>query len=188
MSKEDLLKEVWEICTFDEIIDAGFEQNKCGAIDLKVAASEFDDIDHEIDDDEFETEIHNRGIREIVSILKNLYHNSDILDEFETEEILDYWGDEIWEYLKDTYTLKKHDEEIANQTYREYIDCWIEEIKQREKEQLMEVENYSPDELHQYICDILGVGYYDKERFIEKIKDKIKELKTSIYGEVYNEE
>jgi hypothetical protein len=27
--KRKLLKEVWDECSFDEIIDAGFEYNKC---------------------------------------------------------------------------------------------------------------------------------------------------------------
>ena len=29
MTKKELLKQVWEICSFDDIINAGFEYNKC---------------------------------------------------------------------------------------------------------------------------------------------------------------
>jgi hypothetical protein len=42
MTKEELLKQVWKTRTFDEIIDAGFEYNKCSGEQLINAAAEFD--------------------------------------------------------------------------------------------------------------------------------------------------
>lgn len=41
MTKENLLKEVWATCSFDEIIDSGFEQNKCSGLQLIEAADDF---------------------------------------------------------------------------------------------------------------------------------------------------
>ena len=41
--KKELLKTVWAEFSFDEIIDAGFDYNKCGAMHLLKAAEEFKD-------------------------------------------------------------------------------------------------------------------------------------------------
>ena len=51
--KEKLLKEVWETCTFDEIIDAGFELNKCSSQHLLDAAEEFIIKQEEEEDKDF---------------------------------------------------------------------------------------------------------------------------------------
>ena len=42
MNKAELLKQLWEQCSFDEIIDAGFEYNKCSGEKLINAAAEFE--------------------------------------------------------------------------------------------------------------------------------------------------
>ena len=42
MDKKELLKQLWEQCSFDEIVDAGFEYNKCSGEKLINAAAEFE--------------------------------------------------------------------------------------------------------------------------------------------------
>ena len=51
MTKEELLKQVWETCSFDDIINAGFEYNKCSGEQLINAANEFES--NETNEDNF---------------------------------------------------------------------------------------------------------------------------------------
>ena len=42
-TKKKLLQIIWDECTFDEIIDAGLDLNKCSSSDIINAASEYED-------------------------------------------------------------------------------------------------------------------------------------------------
>ena len=53
IKKGRLLEEVWETCTFDEIIDAGFFLNKCSSQHLLDAAEEFVIKQEEEEDKDF---------------------------------------------------------------------------------------------------------------------------------------
>ena len=48
------------------------------------------------------------------------------------------------------------------------------------------VEEYSPDDYHKLICNVLGIGYYDNEGFKEKIKGFIDKLNKNSYGIKYD--
>ena len=180
--KTQLLHDVWENCTFDEILDAGFNSGKCGAIDLKVAATEFDDPEHEIDDDEFMSEIHNRGVREIISILLNLYHTSDILDEFDEDDRLDGIDeDTLLDKLEGSSALEKHDKEVADNTYREYVDEWIDELDISDKQFIEMLQDANSDDLRCFFCDLFGIGYYDEDGLFDGFRKLFEKLEKTIY-------
>ena len=81
--------------------------------------------------------------------------------------------DDLLEELKDSWELNAHDEEVKEETYREYVDEWIEEMKAQDKEYIENLYNSNSDDFHTFICDILGSGYYDQS-VVNKLKEKLK--------------
>ena len=94
-TKKDLLKKVWDNCTFDEIIDAGFEFSKCGAIDLKTAAAEFDDPKESV----LEDIISESPIEDVMEAVKSEFTIEDIIGELDRDDILDCFDNEDILYL-----------------------------------------------------------------------------------------
>lgn len=175
MTKEELLKEVWESCTFDEIINAGFEYNKCGAINLKVAAAEFDDPDKEYDIEDFVKEY---KLDEICNALQNEYDLNDIIDEFGLDNVLSVIdNDEILEYLKDTYTLESYIDEVKEKYYFDMYNDIKSEWDCESKEILEGVLPDTGDDWREFLCDYyINCSYYDNENFnggLQNILDKI---------------
>jgi hypothetical protein len=181
MDKEKLLKEVWKNCTFDEIINAGFEYNKCGAIDLKVAAAEFDDPDKEYD---IEDVIKECKLNEICNALQNEYDLGDIIDTLGLDDILsEISDDDMLEHLKDTYTLESWEDEIKE----EYYNDMYQEIKSdwdwEEKQILEEILPDKPDDWREFLCDhYINCSYYDNEKFNKGLKDIIDKINKSSYA------
>lgn len=192
INKKELLKKVWEECTFDEIIDAGFEYNKCGAINLKTAAAAFDDPDQEYDYEEIFKGASITELDEITRALENEFLLEDIIDSFGADDLLDHFNDDdLLEHLKNSDALRYHDEEVED----DYHDKMYEEIMNElfdcyefnKKEFMKELEESNADDLHVFLCNLLGIGYYDKEGFEIKWKKFIDKLNKNSYDIKYKE-
>ena len=188
--KKELLKKVWNNCTFDEIIDEGFILNKCGAINLLDAAEQFREtkLIDPLTDEELLDEMVYKGLNETMTILQDKFSIKEIInDGLGLRDVLDEIDpDEMLDSLEHTWELNRHDDEVRSNYYAEMYDDIIKEIKIKEIEKINEVENYSPDELHNFICDIFRIGYYDQKGLkegIEKCKEKLNKNTYNInYG------
>lgn len=184
---DDALKKVWKLSRdFEEILNFGLEHGFITSSDIIHASDIYKDPYKEYDDDDIKEMIRSRGLSDIVDILEDEYSTRDILDEFTKNEILDEMDDDdLLDHIEHSYTLEQHDNEVREIYYRECIDEWLDELSGREKEKLDELRNCYPDDLHQFICDLIGVGYYDKEglmKGLENLKDK---LNKNSYGIKY---
>ena len=191
-TKKKLLQIIWDECSFDEIINAGFENNKCGAINLKVAADEFSNPNKEYNWDELLDDVSINDLDDIVRVLLDKFSLGDIIDSLGTDDILDTIDDnKLIDYLHDTGSLDTHDQEVEDEyhdkIYEELIEeaCKLYEINR--KELLNEIEDYNSDDMHVFICDILGIGYYDKKEFKRKWNDFLDKLNKNGYGIKYKE-
>ena len=180
-NKAELLEQVWENCTFDEIINAGFNLSKCGAIDLKVAASEFGDP-REIDDDIFAEEIKTRGLHDVMSLIQNIFYVSDILDEFEDEDRLDGLSDDsILDHLDGTWALDEHDDKIRQNAYDEALEDLENDVNVKSDEFIDAIHDLSSNDLWCFFCRIFGIAYYDEEGLYNGFKKLITQLEKSHY-------
>lgn len=187
-TKKKLLQIIWDECTFDEIIDAGLDLNKCSSSDIINAASEYEDPEKSA----LEDIISESSVEDVMEAVRSEFTIEDIVGELDRDDILDCFDkDDILWYLEGSYDLEKHDDEVKEEYYHTMYEEIVEEIEStydfNYKQFIKDIaEEYSPDDYHKLICNILGVGYYDKDGFKEKIKEFIDKLNKNSYGIKYD--
>lgn len=169
----NVLRTVWNHYSLEEILSAGLDYNKISSSDIVHASDMYKDPNKEYDDEEVKEIISSHDLGEIMKILQNEYSLDTILDELPKDDILDNIdaNDRLMS-LENTWELDQHDEEVKEEYYREYIDEWIDEFTADQKDHMNNVCNWSSDELHMFLCDAFGCGYYDKN-MPEKLKNKL---------------
>ena len=188
-TKKKLLQIIWDECSFDEIIDAGLDLNKCSSSDIINAASEYEDPEKSA----LEDIIAESSVEDVMDAVRSEFTIEDIVGELDRDDILDCFDkDDILWYLEGSYDLEKHDDEVKEEYYHTMYEEIVEEIEStydfNYKQFVKDLaEEYSPDDYHKLICNILGVGYYDKEGFKEKLKKFIDKLNKNNYDIKYNE-
>lgn len=188
-TKKKLLQIIWDECTFDEIIDAGLDLNKCSSSDIINAASEYEDPEKS----NLEDVIASSSVEDVMEAVKAEFTIDDIVGELERDDVLDCFNnDDILWYLEDTWELDKHDDEVKEDYYHVMYDEIIDELESsydfNYKQFVKDLANeYTPDDYHELICDTIGVGYYDKDGFKERMKEFINKLNKNNYGIIYNE-
>ena len=101
------------------------------------------------------------------------------------QDLFEMDDDDLLEHIEHSYALEQHDSEVREIYYRECIDEWLDELSGHEKEKLDELRNCYPDDLHQFICDLIGVGYYDKEGLMKGLGNLKDKLNKNSYGIKY---
>ena len=169
MNKKELLKQVWETCSFDEIIDAGFEHNKCSGEQLINAAAEFEAP--EIDEKGFierltklceDTPKSNLPWgHDVMSVLTDYFYDTGLIDYFDNDDLIDYL-EGTWEmdaYIKDK--TKEIEEDFADEVYTF-------------KDYTREVENLPKWELKRFLCDLVNLNYFvSNEELTNKLTEKL---------------
>ena len=171
LRKAKLLKEVWESCTFDEIIDAGFELNRCSGCQILDAAEEFmkDDNRDFLDKLRELCEITPKKdlpwSREVMEILVDYFYEDGMIDYFDKDDLIDS--------LDGTYEMDKY--------LREHTDNIINEWKENNQDSFYtfndfvnQTENMTPNQFKRFLCDITSNGYYcSDETLINDLKKRI---------------
>jgi hypothetical protein len=163
MTKEELLKQVWECYTFDEIIDAGFEYNKCSGEQIINAAAEFESCEN---DENTKTAIEKieeicdndaPSSSEIANFIDSYYDLDDILWHFDNDKLIDYLDGsyEIQRYVEENSV----NEEIDTYTFNDF------------KTEVEELPNWK---FKRFLCDLLMLQYtVSNEELLRKLNDKI---------------
>lgn len=177
--KKELLVKVWNTCTFDEIIDAGFELNKCGASDILGASKDFENFDYLM------YVIENVGLGEILDNLKDEHSLREIIDEFDVDDVMDCLSDDdMLDHIDGSWALNGHDDEIRSESYNEGYD---DGLKDGENNNLTELawlnmlRNSDANKLVRFFCDMFGVSYYDNESLYNKFNEMFSDLDKSFY-------
>ena len=125
-TKKKLLQIIWDECTFDEIIDAGLDLNKCSSSDIINTASEYEDPEKSA----LEDIISESSVEDVMEAVKSEFTIEDIVGEFDREDILDCFDkDDILWYLEGSYDLEKHDDEVKEEYYHTMYEEIIEEVE-----------------------------------------------------------
>ena len=189
-TKKKLLQIIWDECSFDEIIDAGLDLNKCSSSDIINAASEYEDPEKT----DLEDIISESSIEDVMDAVRSEFTIEDIVGELYRDDVLDCFDkDDILWYLEGSYDLEKHDDEVKEEYYHTMYEEIVEELEStydfNYKQFIKDIaEEYSPDDYHKLICNILGVGYYDKDGFKERMKEFIDKLNKNNYDIKYDKD
>ena len=130
------LKKVWELSRdFEEILNFGLEHGYITNSDIIHASDIYKDPNKEYDDFEIEDFIKSVSLSDLMKAIQDEYSLDDILFELPKHEILENFDkDDLLEELDGSWELNQHDEEVREETYRTYVDEWIEEMKAQDKE------------------------------------------------------
>ena len=169
------LKKVWELSRdFEEILNFGLEHGYITSSDIIHASDIYKDPNKEYDDSEIEDFIKSVPLSDLMKAIQDEYSLDDIIFELPNHEILENFDkSDLLEELDGSWELDQHDEEVREETYKEYIDEWVEEMKTQDKEYIENLYNANSDDFHTFICDTLGSGYYDQS-VVTKLKEKLK--------------
>ena len=169
------LKKVWELSrNFEEILEFGLEHGFITSSDIIHASDIYKDPNKEYDEEEIDNFVKSVPFSDLMKSIQDEYSLDEILFELPSREILENFDkSDLLEELDGSCELEEHDEEVKQETYNEYIDEWIEEIKAQDKEIFNYLYNSNSDVFHKFLCDALGVGYYDQS-IVDKLKKKKK--------------
>lgn len=164
---DNTLKEVWAKYNLEDILNAGLSLNKISSSDIINASDIYKDPNKEYSDEEVQEIIKDRGLHDILTFIQNEYDLEDIIDDIGKNDVLDAIDeDDRFESIKYSFVLDDHDGDIREETKEECYEQIYEDVlnqlkvKDNHKKYL---EDYSPDELRTYFCDMFSIGYYDDE-------------------------
>ena len=177
MSRQDwerALTEAWKNASdFDEILTFGLENNFISSSDIIHASDMYRDPDTEYTDEELQDIIKKTDLDTLIGMIRSEHGINDIIDSFGADDILDSFDDDdLLDKLENTWTLKDHDDDVRAEYYDEVIDEVATNIENETRRKIQDYSNYTPDELHRLLCDIVGCSYYDST-VIEQLRNKI---------------
>ena len=169
------LKKVWELSRdFDEILEFGLEHGYITSSDIIHSADIYKDPNKTYDDIEIEDFVKSVPLSDLMKTIQDQYGIDDIVYELDKDDIMDAIGDdELLLHIENSSAMDMHDDDVKEQVYHEYIDEWIEETKSQEKDYIENLYNANADDFHEFLCNILGCGYYDQS-IVDKLKEKLK--------------
>jgi len=182
------LKKVWQLSrNFEEILNFGLERGYITSSDIIHASDIYKDPYHEYSDEEVKEVIQSRGISEMVNFLEEEYSCGEIVTELGDDNVLDCFSDEeLYDKIENSSLIEDVKQEAKDECYHEYIDEWIDELKDQEKDFIGNVRNFSADDLHTLICDIIGCGYCDEKSLKEGLNKFKERLNKNCYKVKYD--
>jgi hypothetical protein len=177
MSKQDwesALYKIWKCADdFEEILNFGLDNNFISSSDIIHASDIYRDPDAEYTEEELQEIIEQTDLDTLVSMIRSEHRINDIIDSFGVDDILDSFDDDdLLDKLENTWALKDHDDEVRAEYYNEVIDEIATNIENETRHKIQNYSNYSADELHRLLCDIVGCSYYDST-MLEQLKNKL---------------
>ena len=144
-----------------ELMETAYQKNKRG-----------EETRHQFADREFPQ------FKYVLSALGRFYNDSvkEILDSIDNDRLLDH--------LYDTYTLQEHDDEVKEDYYRECIRETVEDLYYTKLDLTWTFCEKTPDELWVFLCNVFGIGYYEKDKFIEKFDEFKDKLLNTSYAKI----
>ena len=167
LRKTNLLKEIWETCTFDEIIDAGFDYNKCSGEQLINAATEFEvgtyaKEEHFVDSLKKLFNEYDKSdlpwVDDIMDVIKEYYHESSIMTCFDNDDLI--------VHLDDTIEMDNYIEEHTDSIDEPEVYTFNDFVK--------DVDNLPNYKLKNFLCDLVMANHHiSNDELMNKLKERI---------------
>ena len=182
MTKEELLEQVWEEFTFEDIITFGLQSYKITSSDIVDMADIYEKNDDTNDLEKLEDVIENLDLSIIIDNLRLKYTDYEIIEEFDQDSVISCLDDiEMLKYLEDSGALSEHDEDIKDEYFKDMYENIKSDILYQDKLKYEEISNKSPDDLRKLFCNMFRISYYDDENFIKCFKELFSKLRKSTY-------
>ena len=178
MEKEDLLRELWNQCTIDEILDYGLENDHISSTNVLEYADSFKTGDiSDYSDDELEEIFKMADIKLIMEQLTKKYSISDIVDELDEDDVLSCFdSDKVFDYFEWDFNAIK--DQVHVESYEEGFE---EGVKNSQKPEINPIKDGTIDDKWRYLCDTFDLTYYDNIGLYNKLNKLIKSLNKSTY-------
>jgi hypothetical protein len=167
MDKAELLKQVWETCTFDEIIDAGFDYDKCSGEQLINAAAEFEvgtyaKEEHFVDALKKLFNEYDKSdlpwTDDIMDVIKEYYHESSLMSCFDNDDLI--------EHLDGTIEMDNYIEEHTDSIDEPEVYTFNDFVK--------DVDNLPNYKLKNFLCDLVMANHHiSNDELMNKLKERI---------------
>ena len=184
MTKEELLKQVFETCSFEEITRFGIENNEIENVDIlklaetiekegfKVNIFTSDDytdaISHLLDEASLKCILPTSY--DLMGVIKNHYFNYEIYNCFHDDDMIDHLDGTL---AMDSYIEEKCEYRLRNERF----NCENEAesiIKGHPDTVAKSLQQLNSFDLKRFLCDFVDSGYYiSNEDLLNKIKEKI---------------
>lgn len=184
MTKEEILKQVFETCSFEEITKFGIENNQVENYDILRLAETIekegfkaniftrddytDAISHLLEEASSKCTLPTSY--ELMDVIKYYYFNSEIYNCFLDEDMIDHLDGTI---AMDSYIDEKCEMRLRN----ERLNCDNEAesiIKGHPDTVAKALQELNRFDLKRFLCDFVDSGYYiSNEELLNKIKEKI---------------
>lgn len=165
--KAAILKEAWENCSFDEIIDAGFDYNKCSGEQLINAAAEFEvstyaKEEHFVDALKKLFNEYDKSdlpwTDDIMDVIKEYYHESSLMSCFDNDDLI--------EHLDGTIEMDNYIEEHTDSIDEPEVYTFNDFVK--------DVDNLPNYKLKNFLCDLVMANHHiSNDELMNKLKEKI---------------
>ena len=184
MTKEEILKQVFETCSFEEIIKFGIENNQIENLDvlnlaekikkegLKVNIFTSDDYIDVISDllDEASSKCTLPTSYDLMGVIKNHYFNSEIYNCFYDEDMIYHLDGTLSmdSYIEEKCEDRLRDKKVNCENEAEYI------IKGHPDTVAKSLQQLNSFDLKRFFCDFVDSGYcISNEELLNKLKEKI---------------
>lgn len=182
MNKEELLKEVWNNFSFEDILTAGLELNKITSSDIIQASDIYKDPNHEYTDNDLAIVIEQCDLGDICHELKSNYKLDEILNHFSEEDILDTINDtDIICYLEGTWTLSNYIDDIRLDAYNNGYNDAVNEYNCDQNSYIEQIKEYNINEMWCWLCKYFDIGYYDSNQMFDNINNLCSQFDKTIY-------
>lgn len=174
MDKKELLKQVWEKCTLQEILDAGYESESIQAIDVLKEAEEIEkdsfNVSLKVDFMENLADLFESTpskdlpwAHEIMEEISNHYSDSSLMKYFEKDDMIEYCDNS---FEMDNYLNKKR-KDIIEEYKNEYPAMGKDEF-------IRQVQDYSPYSFRLILCDLVDASYHiSTDDLLQRLKEKL---------------
>ena len=183
MEKEDLLKEVFENCTLEEILDYGLENCSYGSSDILDYADTLKiSCINDFTDDEIQEIVSTFDLQVIMDPIKKRYSISDIVDELDEDDVLSCFdADKVFDYFEWDFNAIK--DQVREESYEEGYE---EAIKNSQKPEVNPIKEGTIDDKWRYLCDTFDLTHYDDIGLYNKLNKLIQSLNKSTYKDKNN--
>ena len=184
MTKEELLKQVFETCSFEEITKFGIENNQIENVDILTLAETIekegfkvnifssddycDAISHLLDEASLKCTLPTSY--DLMGVIKNHYFNSEIYNCFLDDDMVGHLDGTL---AMDSYIEEKCEERLRNKS----LNCENEAesiIKGHSDTVAKSLQHLNSFDLKRFLCDFVDSGYYiSNEELLNKLKEKI---------------
>ena len=186
LSPYELLSRVWRECDLNDILDYGLENGYISSESIINAASEYNDPNKEYSDDEIKDIIKDADISVVIDALKEKYFINDIVDELDTDEILDAIGwDDVYNHFE--FDFMDKEQEKYDEGYEDgREDVFEDYVKNSQNQEINPIKEGTIDDKWRYLCDSFDLTHYDDIGLYNKLNKLIQSLNKSTYKDKNN--